>query len=84
MTAQRQALTADESHISRARTVMDVAIVVLTMAAVIGIRAGAPSNTYAYAQVWQVGVAIDVGENGNWLTPRDQKGALARKPQLLA
>ncbi len=70
-------------EVSPGRTVADVAIVLLLIATVIGIRAGAPSNTYAYAQVWQVGVAIDVGENGNWLAPRDQKGALARKPQLL-
>ena len=74
---------ADNTHISRARTAVDVAIVMLAVAAVIGIRSAAPSNTYAYAQLWQVGVAIDVGENGNWLTPHDQKGAPARKPQLL-
>jgi len=73
----------EPAKVSASRTVADLAIVVVLLAVGIGIRASSPSNTYAYAQLWQIGVAIDVGENGDWLTPHDQKGAAARKPQLL-
>ncbi|MHC4563682.1 MAG: ArnT family glycosyltransferase [Planctomycetota bacterium] len=54
------------------------------MAAVVGIRATSPSNTYEHAQWKQIGVSIDTLQNGKWLLPRNQIGELARKPPLYA
>ncbi len=54
------------------------------IACVIGNSAHAPSNTYAYAQLQQIGAVVGTIESGEWVLPRDQSGALARKPQLYA
>ena len=67
----------------KARTLDIVALLLLTVA-VMTIRASGPSTTYAYAQLWQAGVSIDVATQGNWLWPSDQKGEPAHKPQMYA
>jgi 4-amino-4-deoxy-L-arabinose transferase-like glycosyltransferase len=64
------------------RTWLDLMLIWLMLAALMAVRAGAPSNTYAYAQIWNVGISFDVAENGHWLAMYDQAGQLARKPQL--
>ena len=64
------------------RTVLDVALVLLVVGAVIAISATAPSNTYTYAQLQQIGAVVGTVQSGNWLLPRDQLRGLARKPQL--
>ncbi len=66
------------------RTILDVIVVLLVVAAVIAVAASAPSNTYAYAQLQQIGAVVGTIESGNWLLPRDHGGGLARKPQLYA
>ena len=66
------------------RTVLDVALVLLVVGAVIAISATAPSNTYTYAQLQQIGAVVGTVQSGNWLLPRDQLRGLARKPQLYA
>ncbi len=72
--------------------VRDVVLIFLLCLAVIGILAHAPSNTYSYAQFWQIQVSIDQVNGGSLLLPRidsetDADGNYrnyARKPQLYA
>ncbi|MDY7009485.1 MAG: glycosyltransferase family 39 protein, partial [Planctomycetota bacterium] len=66
----------------RIRTALDVILVLLIVAAVISIAATAPSTTYAYAQLQQIGAVVGSIESSNWLLPRDQLGGFAIKPQL--
>lgn len=55
------------------------------MAALIGIRAAAPSNTYSYAQFWQIRASIDHINGGSYILPKiTAEGGVARKPQLYA
>ena len=61
---------------------MDILLVLLLVAAAIGIRASGPCTTYANAQLWQAGVTMEMANNGHWLWPHDQKGSPPRKPQL--
>ncbi len=64
------------------QTWLDLLLIWLLLAGLMAVRAGAPSNTYAYAQIWNVGISFDVAENDHWLAMYDQAGNLARKPQL--
>jgi len=66
------------------RTIIDIALIVALIACVIAISAHAPSTTYAYAQLQQIGAVVGTVQSGDWLLPRDQMGGLARKPQLYA
>ncbi len=70
--------------VGRARTFLDVVLVLLVVAAVIAVAATGPSTTYAYAQLQQIGAVVGSIESGNWLLPRDQLDGLAIKPQLYA
>ncbi len=67
-----------------APTALDIAIIWLFVAAVIAVAAHAPSDTYANAQLQQVGAVVGTVDSGEWLLPRDQFDGLARKPQLYA
>jgi len=60
----------------------DVVLILALIGCVVGIAAHAPSTTYTYAQIQQVGANVAVSNGGHWLLPRDQLGGLARKPQL--
>jgi len=62
----------------------DIAVVLLLASAVIAISAHAPTHIYAYAQPWNIGAAVSIVQDGDWLLPRIQTGAVARKPQLYA
>jgi 4-amino-4-deoxy-L-arabinose transferase-like glycosyltransferase len=66
-----------------ARTAADVLLIIALIALVIAISACAPSNTYRFAQFWQVGAAIDIAHGGHWLLPQTQV-KLFRKPPLYA
>ena len=80
-------LRIEERSPSGARTAMDVSLVVLVIGAVMAVAATAPSNTYAYAQLQQIGAVVGTIEGGSardLLLPRDQFGGLARKGQLYA
>ena len=78
------AIPSNNNAVGRGRTVLDVILVLLVVAVVIGIAATGPSTTYAYAQLQQIGAIVGSIESGNWLLPRDQFGGLAIKPQLYA
>ena len=72
---------------ARTATWRDLTLVLLLVGAVMTIAAMAPSNTYAYAQLQQVGAVVGTIEGGSLqdlLLPRDQFGGYARKPQLYA
>jgi len=69
---------------SPGRTIADVLVILLLVAAVVAIAAHAPSTTYAYAQLQQIGANVGTIESGDLLLPRDQMGGLARKGQLYA
>ncbi|MGC9453496.1 MAG: ArnT family glycosyltransferase [Phycisphaerae bacterium] len=65
----------------RRRILIDVLLIALVVALTIAVSAHAPSDLYAYAQVWQMGSAIDVLQgDSHWLLPRTQTGAIYRKP----
>ena len=64
------------------RTLADIALVIAVSAAVIGITADAPPNTYLHAQLQQIGSAMGTVGSGEWLLPRDHMGGLARKAPL--
>ena len=66
----------------RGSTARDVALVLLVVGAVIAIAATAPSTTYAYAQLQQIGAVVGTIQSGDLLLPRNQMGVLAHKPQL--
>ena len=66
------------------RTALDLVIVLAVTAAVIAISAHAPSTTYAYAQLQQIGTLVGTVQTGQWLLPRDHMGGVARKPPLYA
>jgi 4-amino-4-deoxy-L-arabinose transferase-like glycosyltransferase len=72
----------EEHRLAPRQWIRDVLILWALLAALIGVRAMAPSNTYAYAQIWHTGIAVDVAANDNWLVHYDQRGEIARKPQL--
>lgn len=68
---------------SRVRTLADVCVIVLVVALTVAVSAHAPSDLYAYAQVWQAGASVDVLESdSHWLLPRTQTGGVYRKPLL--
>lgn len=67
----------------RRRGVIDVLLIVLVVALTIAISAHAPSDLYSYAQVWQMGAAINVLEGDTpWMLPRTQSESVYRKPLL--
>jgi len=68
----------------RGATCGHVATILVLIACVVAISAHAPSTTYAYAQLQQIGAVVGTIQGGEWLLPRDQMGGLARKPQLYA
>ena len=72
-----------ESACPRGRTLRDLLIVCVLAGIVIANSAAAPSQTYAYAQLLQCGASVGMMESGDWLLPRNQYGAFARKPQVL-
>lgn len=84
--------SADRSRPPAGIIVRDVVLIFLLCLALIGILAHAPSNTYSYAQFWQIQVSIDQVNGGSLLLPRintetDADGNYrnyARKPQLFA
>lgn len=84
MDREQGRLRIEERSPSGARTALDVSLVVLVIGAVMAVAATAPSNTYAYAQLQQIGAVVGTIESGEWLLPRDQMGGLARKGQLYA
>ena len=61
------------------RTTADLVIVLGLSCAVIAVAAHGPANTYRFAQVWQVGAALDTLQHTRWLLPRIQGGAVFRK-----
>jgi 4-amino-4-deoxy-L-arabinose transferase-like glycosyltransferase len=72
------------SGASSGRTSLDLAIVLMVVAAMVGLCALGPSDTYASAQAWNAGGAMGIVERGDWILPRDQMGRAPRKPPLLA
>ena len=67
------------------RTGGDILLILLLVAAMVAIRADAPSNTYSYAQFWQIRASIDHLNGGSLLLPSiDAAGTPARKGQLYA
>jgi 4-amino-4-deoxy-L-arabinose transferase-like glycosyltransferase len=67
------------------RTAADLAVLLGLLAALVLLRASAPSNTYSYAQFWQVRASIDQVNGGSLVMPKvDSTGSPARKPQLYA
>jgi len=57
----------------------------LVMVSMITIRAYAPSNTYSYAQFWQIRASIGHMSGGSYILPEiTAEGGVARKPQLYA
>ncbi|MCK4275103.1 MAG: glycosyltransferase family 39 protein, partial [Phycisphaerae bacterium] len=66
----------------RARTAVDIALVLLLVGIVIAISADAPTHIYAYAQPWNIGAALGMLQSGQWLLPRNQMGVVPRKGQL--
>ncbi|HDY64963.1 MAG TPA: hypothetical protein ENH84_01865 [Phycisphaerae bacterium] len=70
---------------SARRTAVDILLILLLVATMIAIRANAPSNTYSYAQFWQIRASIDQLNGGSMLLPSiDAAGTPARKGQLYA
>jgi 4-amino-4-deoxy-L-arabinose transferase-like glycosyltransferase len=62
-----------------------LAVILLFVAAVVAVRAAAPSNTYNYAQFWQIRASIAHMQGDSYLLPSiDYEGSPARKPQLYA
>jgi len=61
-----------------------MAVVVLTVGAVVAIAAHAPSTTHLHAQLQQIGAVVGSTDSGQWFLPVAQQGGLARKPQLYA
>lgn len=77
--------TAPRSEPGRGRIVRDLALLMLLTAAMVCLRAAAPSNTYSYAQFWQIRASLDHRQGGSWVLPMiDREGNPARKPQLYA
>jgi len=64
------------------RILTDLAVIVLVVAAVVGVSASAPTHIYAYAQPWNIGAGLSMLQTGDWLLPRLQIGQIARKPPL--
>lgn len=76
---------ADVKPVGPGRAVVDILLVLLLVAAMIAIRAHAPSNTYSYAQFWQIHASIDHLNDGSLILPKiDSAGTPARKGQLYA
>ncbi len=67
------------------RTLADVLLILVLVSAMIAISAHSPSNTYSYAQYWQIHASIDHMNGGSLILPKiDGTGTPARKPQLYA
>ncbi len=67
------------------RTLMDVSLILALVAAMVAIRAHSPSDTYSYAQFWQINASIDHLNEGSLILPKiDSMGTPARKGQLYA
>lgn len=68
------------------RVALDLAVILLLVSAVVGIRAAAPSTTYTYAQFLQIRASIDQVNGGSWLLPTIDPNVYepAHKPQLYA
>ncbi len=62
----------------------DVAIVLMVSVLCIGMSAHAPSDTYAFAQLRQIGATIGSLNTGNWVLPRTQEDRVARKGPMYA
>jgi 4-amino-4-deoxy-L-arabinose transferase-like glycosyltransferase len=62
----------------------DIVLILILITCAVACSAHAPSTTYAYAQLQQIGAVVGTIESGNWVLPRDQGGGLARKGQLYA
>ncbi len=60
----------------------DLLVVFLLVGVVVANSAHSPANTYAYAQLLQIGASVSMLQTGELLLPRNQMGRLARKPQL--
>ncbi len=73
---------AETPKLTARQIALDVLLIWALLAGLIAVRATAPSSTYAYAQIWHAGIAVDVAANDHWLMQYDQRGELARKPQL--
>jgi hypothetical protein len=70
---------------SRLRTLTDIGLILLLVAAMVAIRAQAPSHTYNYAQFWQIRASIDHLNGGSLLLAKiDSLGTPARKGPLYA
>ncbi len=78
---------------SAGRTALDVAVVLTVVGLVIVNSALAPANTYAHAQLQQLGTVVGTIEGfreaggfdaASWMLPRDHIGGVARKPPLYA
>ncbi len=76
-------LNLDRPRGGSVKTIGDIALICVLTACLIAICVHAPSQTYMHAQLQQIGAVIGTIEN-DWLLPRDQGDALARKPQLYA
>ncbi len=63
---------------------MDLTVIVALVLVVVLIASQAPPHTYRFAQVWQVGAAMDLAQGGNWLMPRQQDEGIFKKPPLYA
>jgi len=68
--------------VTRPTTSRDLAVVLVLVGLVVCIGLHAPSHSYAYAQMRQMGATVGMIQSNNWLLPRNHEGLLARKPQL--
>lgn len=62
----------------------DLSAVLLVTAICMGISAHSPSDTYAFAQLRQIGATIGSLNSGNWVLPRTQEDRVARKGPMYA
>ncbi|MCK5114010.1 MAG: glycosyltransferase family 39 protein [Phycisphaerae bacterium] len=70
---------------SRQWRIADLLLIAFVMVLLIGLRARGPSNTYSYAQFWQIRASIDHMNGGSYILPKiTAEGSVARKPQLYA
>lgn len=74
------------------RTAADLAILAALTAAMVALRAHAPSSTHRYAQAWQIRASLDHLRGGSLILPRidspdplqPERRDFARKPQMYA
>ncbi len=77
--------TASPSEDGTDRRLRDLALLLMLLGGMVGVRAAAPSNTYSYAQFWQIRASIDQMQGGSFILPMiDRQGNPARKPQFYA